>query len=60
MDAFRGLRLDSPRGPVEIDAHTRDVVQSVYIRRVERRDARWINREFECFERVRDAGMGVA
>ncbi len=59
VDAFRGLRLDSPRGPVEIDAHTRDVVQSVYIRRVERRDARWINREFECIERVRDAGIGV-
>lgn len=57
VDAFRGLRLDSPRGPVEIDAHTRDVVQSVYIRRVERRDARWINREFECTARVRDAGV---
>lgn len=57
VDAFRGLALDSPRGPVEIDAHTRDVVQAVYIRRVERRDGRWINREFERFERVRDPGV---
>jgi branched-chain amino acid transport system substrate-binding protein len=57
VDAFRGVRLDSPRGPVEIDAHTRDIVQTVYIRRVERRDGRWINREFERFERVRDPGV---
>jgi branched-chain amino acid transport system substrate-binding protein len=57
VDAFRGVRLDSPRGPIEIDAHTRDIVQTVYIRRVERRDGRWINREFERFERVRDPGV---
>ena len=57
MDAFRGLRLESPRGPIEIDAHTRDIVQTVYIRRTERRDGRWINREFERFERVRDPGL---
>jgi branched-chain amino acid transport system substrate-binding protein len=57
VDAFRGLALDSPRGPLEIDAHTRDVVQTVYIRRVERRNGRWINREFERFERVRDPGV---
>ena len=57
VDAFRGLKLDSPRGPLEIDAHTRDVVQTVYIRRVERQGGRWINREFERFERVRDPGV---
>lgn len=57
VDAFRGLRLDSPRGPLEVDAHTRDIVQNVYIRRVERRDGRWVNREFERFERVRDPGV---
>ncbi|MET3179645.1 ABC transporter substrate-binding protein [Variovorax sp. NFACC27] len=57
VDAFRGLKLDSPRGPVEIDAHTRDIVQTVYIRRVERREGRWVNREFERFERVRDPGV---
>ena len=57
VDAFRGVKLESPRGPIEIDAHTRDIVQTVYIRRVERRDGRWINREFERFERVRDPGV---
>ena len=57
VDAFRGVKLESPRGPIEIDAHTRDIVQTVYIRRVERRDGRWVNREFERFERVRDPGV---
>jgi branched-chain amino acid transport system substrate-binding protein len=55
VDAFRGLKLESPRGPIEIDAYTRDIVQAVYIRRTERQDGRWINREFERFDRVRDA-----
>lgn len=55
MDAFKGLALDSPRGPIEIDAATRDIVQTVYIRRTERqRDGRWVNVEFDRFERVRD------
>jgi hypothetical protein len=57
VDAFRGLRLDSPRGPIEVDAHTRDIVQNVYIRRVVRSEGRWVNREFERFERVRDPGV---
>lgn len=57
VDAFRGLRFESPRGPIEIDAHTRDIVQAVYIRRTERLDGRWINREFERFERVREPAL---
>ncbi|RZI94494.1 MAG: ABC transporter substrate-binding protein [Variovorax sp.] len=55
IDAFKGLALDSPRGPIEIDAGTRDIVQTVYIRRTEQqRDGRWVNVEFDRFERVRD------
>lgn len=58
IDAFKGLELDSPRGPIEIDAATRDIVQTVYIRRTEKRpDGRWVNAEFDRFERVRDAGV---
>jgi branched-chain amino acid transport system substrate-binding protein len=57
VDAFRGLQLESPRGPIEIDAHTRDIVQAVYIRRTERLDGRWVNREFERFERVREPAL---
>lgn len=54
--ALRGLVLESPRGPVEIDAATRDVVQTVYIRRVEKVGGQLVNVEFDRFERVRDPG----
>lgn len=61
IDAFKGLTLDSPRGPIEIDAATRDIVQTVYIRRTERqRDGRWMNAEFDRYERVRDAGIQLS
>lgn len=36
VDAAKGLSWESPRGPMSIDPQTRDVVQTVYIRRVER------------------------
>ena len=44
---FKGLRLESPRGPIAIDAGTRDIVQTVYIRRTAKRasDGRWVNVE---------------
>lgn len=54
--AWQGLKLESPRGPIEIDATTRDIVQTVYIRRVERVGGQLANVEFDRFERVRDPG----
>ncbi|WP_295857528.1 ABC transporter substrate-binding protein [uncultured Xylophilus sp.] len=52
--AMRGMAFESPRGPIEIDAATRDIVQTVYIRRVERQvDGELVNREFDRYERVR-------
>jgi branched-chain amino acid transport system substrate-binding protein len=56
MDALKGLKLESPRGPIEIDATTRDIVQTVYIRKTERANGRLANVEFDQFERVRDPG----
>jgi branched-chain amino acid transport system substrate-binding protein len=56
MEALKGLKLESPRGPIEIDAATRDIVQTVYIRRTERANGRLANVEFDHFERVRDPG----
>ena len=32
--AAKGLKWESPRGPMSIDPETRDVVQTIYIRRV--------------------------
>jgi branched-chain amino acid transport system substrate-binding protein len=44
----------SPRGPVEIDPATRDVVQNVYIRRVEDIGGKLSNVEFATVPQVKD------
>jgi len=54
MEALKGLQFESPRGPIEIDAVTRDVVQTVYIRKTERVGGKLVNVEFDKFERVKD------
>jgi branched-chain amino acid transport system substrate-binding protein len=54
--AAKGLSWTSPRGPVAIDAETRDIVQDIYIRRAERRDGQIWNIEFDKVAGVRDAG----
>jgi len=52
--AAKGMAWESPRGPVSIDPETRDVIQTVYIRRVEKVDGQVRNVEIEKFENVRD------
>jgi branched-chain amino acid transport system substrate-binding protein len=52
--AMKGMAWESPRGPVAIDPDTRDIVQNVYIRRVERVDGELYNVEFEQFDAVKD------
>jgi len=54
MEALKGLRFESPRGPIEIDPATRDIVQTVYIRKTERVKGELVNVEFDKFERVKD------
>lgn len=54
MAALAGLKFESPRGPIEIDAATRDIVQTVYIRKVEKRGGKLVNAEFDQFDRVKD------
>jgi branched-chain amino acid transport system substrate-binding protein len=54
--AGKGLTWMSPRGPMTIDAQTRDVVQDIYIRRAERRDGQIWNIEFDKIPQVRDEG----
>jgi branched-chain amino acid transport system substrate-binding protein len=56
MEIIKGMKIDSPRGPIQIDAVTRDVVQTVYVRRVEKKDGKLYNVEFDKFENVRDPG----
>jgi len=45
---------DSPRGPMRIDPETRDVIQNIYIRRVEKVDGELRNVEFETIPSVKD------
>jgi branched-chain amino acid transport system substrate-binding protein len=52
--AAKGLAWDSPRGPMSIDPATRDVVQTVYMRRVERVGGQLLNVEFDRIENVKD------
>lgn len=59
MEALKGLKFESPRGPIEIDAATRDIVQTVYIRKVEKVDGELVNVEFDKFERVKDPAKEV-
>jgi branched-chain amino acid transport system substrate-binding protein len=45
---------DSPRGPIAIDPATRDIVQTVYIRRVEKQNGQLVNAEFDSIPSVKD------
>jgi branched-chain amino acid transport system substrate-binding protein len=52
--AAKGMKWESPRGPIAIDPETRDVVQTVYIRRVEKVGGQLVNVEFDRIENVKD------
>lgn len=54
MAAVKGMQWESPRGPVQIDPETRDIIQNVYIRKVERVDGTLQNVEFDKIEAVKD------
>ena len=54
VNAMKGQIFESPRGPIYIDAQTRDIVQNVYIRRVERVNGQLYNMEFDVLKDVKD------
>jgi branched-chain amino acid transport system substrate-binding protein len=56
IEAMKGMKWESPRGPISIDAETRDIVQNIYIRRVEKVNGELYNVEFATFENVKDPG----
>jgi branched-chain amino acid transport system substrate-binding protein len=56
MALLKGLKLESPRGPIEVDPATRDIIQTVYIRRVEKVGGDLVNVEFDKVENVIDPG----
>ena len=56
IEAMKGMKWESPRGPISIDPETRDIVQNIYIRKVEKVDGELYNVEFATFEAVKDSG----
>jgi branched-chain amino acid transport system substrate-binding protein len=54
--AMKGQIFDSPRGPVYIDAQTRDIVQNIYLRKVEKKNGQLWNIEFDVIKDVKDPG----
>ena len=52
--AMKGMKWESPRGPMSIDPETRDVIHNEYIRKVEKVGGQLYNVEFATFEAVKD------
>ena len=56
MEVIKGMKWTSPRGPVMIDPQTRDITQTVYIRKVEKVNGKLENVEFDKVPDVKDPG----
>jgi branched-chain amino acid transport system substrate-binding protein len=56
MAAVKGRKWESPRGMISIDPDTRDVVQTVYVRRTEMAGGKIYNVEFDKFPDQKDPG----
>jgi branched-chain amino acid transport system substrate-binding protein len=54
IGAAKGMKWESPRGPIMIDPETRDVIEDVYIRRVERVGGKLVNVDFDKVRDVKD------
>jgi branched-chain amino acid transport system substrate-binding protein len=58
--AMKGMSWESPRGPVSIDPDTREIVQNIYIRRVEKVSGELYSVEQVTFEAVKDPMKAAA
>ena len=56
LAAMKGMKIDSPRGPISIDPETRDIIQTMYIRNVEKVNGQLYNVEFDKFPDQKDPG----
>jgi len=51
---MKGMAWESPRGPISIDADTRDIIQNIYIRKVEKVGGELYNVEFATIPNFKD------
>jgi branched-chain amino acid transport system substrate-binding protein len=56
MAVLKGMKINSPRGPIMIDPATRDIIQTVYVRKVEKVGGEPYNVEFDKFADQKDPG----
>ena len=56
VEAMKGQKWMSPRGPMSIDPATRQTIQNVYLREVKMVNGKPWNVEFDKFENVKDPG----
>ena len=56
MAVLKGMKIQSPRGPISIYPATRDIVQTVYLRKVETVNGQPYNVEFDQFANQKDPG----
>ena len=54
VNAMKGLSWTSPRGPVTVDPETREMIQNIYIRKVERVGGELYNVEFVTIPNFKD------
>ena len=54
MTAIKGMAWESPRGPISIDPDTRDIIQNIYVRKVDKQNGELYNVEFATIPNVKD------
>ena len=54
MAAIKGMAWESPRGPISIDPDTRDIIQNIYVRKVDKQNGELYNVEFATIPNVKD------
>lgn len=54
VEAMKGLAWESPRGPISIDPETRDIIQNIYVRKVDKLNGELYNVEFATIPNVKD------
>lgn len=52
--AIKGMAWESPRGPISIDPDTRDIIQNIYVRKVDKQNGELYNVEFATIPNVKD------
>lgn len=56
VEAMKGMKLESPRGPLVIDSADRDAINTVYLRKIESVNGKSVAVEFDKYDAVKDPG----